>query len=807
MAQDMDHGIDPLPLKGVVLCCTSLLQDARIKLAETAQEMGAIHKLDLTADVTHLIVGSITTPKYCYVAKERPDIKVLHPDWIEAVRVPWMDGQDVDVPSLEWQHQLRTFHNLQICVTGFEEQEERNAIAAKVISEGATYHGDLTKVVTHLIAAVPQGKKYVAARSWGIKVVSQKWYEDSLSRGMALDESLYDPVMPVEEQGIGAFRLQPRARTSLGKRGRDGEAEGSTEATRKKLRRTTSTRLESQSQDMWQDISAHSVGVETSGVDQWTDHDDRSTTRDTGESSMTVTSMTEPPHRHREVSEGLFSGIYIFLYGFDAKRTQRLHEFLDPNCARIVKSLTEFENASTNPFFKQRYLLVPYDGNPAKLQLPPVPAATQTATEWWVERSISHKRVLDPNDDVLSAPLWMIGPSAFKDMRVSTTGFSGLDLRQIAKAVDLLGGTYWQTLQSFSTVLICATDSIKKEKAFYAQKHNIPVVSADWLWTCLKTSKQPPFDKYAIALPAYDPASMGGESSYTGSPAPSEAQKPIRKDEQMSKRLSNTRKKQATPSLPLQAARSSHQSAAQKPQPFVHEDEDDDQSLDSAPPPPLAPRESLRRASQPLQELSPNRSPRKTSQTSRIETEEDKVEPNNHLKVEPPSEDSHTLPQPPTSDTMVNGHAPARPRPSLDADISDLLQHRSAGSRPNSTSDLQKRKNRPLGRAPSGISNRSMSASNQSGGLSPVHQSDETADLPEEVRNSTCEVPLPPSTQLGYETAEAEQHRLQMSKRMGTKLEDEGGLRRLANVGTVKDSASIADAGVGNRVRGRHRAK
>ena len=83
--------------------------------------MGAIHKFDLTSDVTHLIVGDSDTPKYKFVAKERDDVKCLLPSWVEAVRLSWMDGGETDVESLEKQHRLPTFAGLRICVTGFDD--------------------------------------------------------------------------------------------------------------------------------------------------------------------------------------------------------------------------------------------------------------------------------------------------------------------------------------------------------------------------------------------------------------------------------------------------------------------------------------------------------------------------------------------------------------------------------------------------------------------------------------------------------------------------------------------------------------
>lgn len=88
-----------------------------------AAQMGASSKLDLTSDVTHLIVGDLDTPKYKYVAKERPDVKCLLPAWVNAVREAWMEGGELDVEAYEVEYKLPTFMGLKICVTGFEDCE------------------------------------------------------------------------------------------------------------------------------------------------------------------------------------------------------------------------------------------------------------------------------------------------------------------------------------------------------------------------------------------------------------------------------------------------------------------------------------------------------------------------------------------------------------------------------------------------------------------------------------------------------------------------------------------------------------
>ena len=108
------------PLRGAVLCCTSILPEQRASIAEVAKQMGAEHKLDLTSDVTHLLVGSIDTPKYKYVSREREDVKVLRPEWVEGVRAAWMQAEELDLERLEREYRLPTFADLAICLTGFD---------------------------------------------------------------------------------------------------------------------------------------------------------------------------------------------------------------------------------------------------------------------------------------------------------------------------------------------------------------------------------------------------------------------------------------------------------------------------------------------------------------------------------------------------------------------------------------------------------------------------------------------------------------------------------------------------------------
>ena len=261
-------GNEQQPLAGLALCCTSIPAEQRDALYQIAREMGATTTLDLTSAVTHLIVGATDTPKYKYVARERPDVKVLSPSWLQAVRTAWVAGEQVNLQPLENQHRLPTLWNLNVCVTGFNDLEERGNIQAAVGANGATYHGDLTKAVSHLVAASPTGKKYEYAGQWGIKIVTIEWLWQSLQRGMILEETLYSPTIPAELRGRGATKILER-QASLGKRKvSDGPSRPAGPEGKRKLRRTLSSKLESQNSGIWEDMGSADIN-ETKPSAEW----------------------------------------------------------------------------------------------------------------------------------------------------------------------------------------------------------------------------------------------------------------------------------------------------------------------------------------------------------------------------------------------------------------------------------------------------------------------------------------------------------------------------------------------------------
>lgn len=85
--------------------------------------MGAVHRYDLTLECTHLIVGDdYNTPKYQYVAKERPDVKVMMVGWIGALNDLWKSDEEIDVGAMERKYTLPALDSLRISMTGCEDR-------------------------------------------------------------------------------------------------------------------------------------------------------------------------------------------------------------------------------------------------------------------------------------------------------------------------------------------------------------------------------------------------------------------------------------------------------------------------------------------------------------------------------------------------------------------------------------------------------------------------------------------------------------------------------------------------------------
>ncbi|KAK3301679.1 BRCT domain-containing protein [Chaetomium strumarium] len=503
------------PFKGVVVCCTSIPTELRADIAAKTAELGGQHKYDLMPDCTHLIVGDYDTPKYRHVAKERPDVRVMAAGWVEAVRNLWVQDVEIDFLALEREWQLRTFETgggepttdgsepqrrrLLCCMTGFEDPDERQHIIDKIEANGGLYTGDLTKRVTHLIVYKPEGRKYQAAKNWGVATVSVEWVHDSVERGLILDEKLYDPVSPQHERGVGAWNKQRARVSSLGKRLRENSA--AQDEGKRKLRKTASMKLNSQRDNLWGDILRNPQAPETAST--------------TVAQNIPANPAGLPPtHSSTSKAEGksldtqgsklssfgvpddsaVFASCCFYVHGFSAQRTEILINTVASLGGLVCHSLDEVTSTS-GAQLAHRFLIVPQTSAPDTRPKPP--GNVHIITEFYIERCLHKKYFFDPSQHVIGRPFPLFPIPGFEDLSICTAGFTGVDLNQVDKSIRQLGAKYEERFTANASLLVSPSlPAIRKQKLELALAWKVPVVSADWLWECISTGRKVPIKRF-----------------------------------------------------------------------------------------------------------------------------------------------------------------------------------------------------------------------------------------------------------------------------------------------------------------------
>ncbi|KAI0378673.1 BRCT domain-containing protein [Hypomontagnella monticulosa] len=511
-----ERAFDPSkPFEGLVLCCTNIEADLRAKIAQQTSDLGGTHKYDLTPDVTHLIVGDYDTAKYRHVARERPDIKPMAVGWVEAVKELWVNDRELDFVALESAWKLKTFetgggelgntaegHNdrtkLTCCLTGFEENETRVMIEDKVKTNGGDYVGDLSRRVTHLIVCKPEGKKYVAARKWGIRTVSIEWLHDSVERGMILNEECYDPTLPAEERGKGAWiRRELKRGASLGKRSRGGTVALPADDGRRKLRKTASMKFTSQRDNLWGDILVNQSSTDLSKGAVAASADDLSAgVSGNSPAADSVAPMVETPQLGQGQDEkGIFNSCRFYVHGFSRNKQEIVQHHLSSHDGQISESIEDAASSNHREPLDRRYLVVPQTSQPDSH--PQLPEGMHIITEFYIERCVHNRILLDPHDHVLGQPFPQFPVKGFQELTICTAGFRNEQLNQVEKAIVQLGAKYSERLNSQCSLLVCPSlDGVRKQKLDFATFSGIPVVEADWLWQCITTGCLVPSDSF-----------------------------------------------------------------------------------------------------------------------------------------------------------------------------------------------------------------------------------------------------------------------------------------------------------------------
>ena len=337
--------------------------------------------------------------------------------------------------------------------------EERTSIQKLLPLHGGAYHPDLTRQVTHLIAALPEGRKYEFARQWQTKIVSPRWLYDSIKRGMALNESFYNPTLPEDKIGLGAMPAPPVTGRSIAPGGEDADntsgsaavVEDQSQHGGRRIRVNVTRKIEEHSQSIWDDIIGQAGNTRAQRKDEWDDtlenedarsvkprkrriidddEDDSNEGQEEGEAVIADISASNGPQA-RQADVGMFNEKTFCIYFEDPKRVCNTSPYSEDQIKRLfqkpqltdritqcevlqaaIKShsgiVTTIANLSRSVSPRrlsetQRVFIIVPEVLP-KLSYPAINLPPDSNVEfiivsfWWIERCLHRKQFCEPQD-------------------------------------------------------------------------------------------------------------------------------------------------------------------------------------------------------------------------------------------------------------------------------------------------------------------------------------------------------------------------------------------------------------------------
>ncbi|MDI1489279.1 MAG: protein kinase activating protein dpb11 [Ramalina farinacea] len=391
----------------------------------------------------------------------------------------------------------------------------RKDLENKIAANGGNYKPNLTKDETHLIAKDPIGAKYEFADKWSIKTVTVEWMEQSLERGMILEETKYHPSMPPERRGHGAWIQRTTSTSSLGKR-KPGKEPGADRSRR--LRRTASARLETHNSGIWGEIAVQDVKPEPRlDHDMWDDQvevkpqdlqDERQQSLNAPRKDLgRIEPMAEgKPHKHPPEKHELFHGRSFLLHGFNQQQSPVVEGHLRSRGAKVVDL-----SSLTGPA-EEIFVVVPHTMTASRVTDCLSPSDHYIlVTELWIERCIFGKAYHEPTAHVTSQPLAVIPVPGFENMRIASTGIHGLDLGHMSKMLNLVGAKYMENFDPQASLLLSSANPTE-EKLQHAKLWDKPVVKVDWLWDSIRHGSSLPLEPYLVQE-AYSSEKPGSNSN------------------------------------------------------------------------------------------------------------------------------------------------------------------------------------------------------------------------------------------------------------------------------------------------------
>lgn len=360
-----------------------------------------------------------------------------------------------------------------------------------ILENGGKYSADLTRSVTHLIVKSSESKKYHAAKSWHISTVTIEWLEQTIQRGMVLDEKCFDPTLPASEIGKGSWTRKEIGPSLLGKRSRSGNPDGGNTGLRK-LRKSASSRLGSHGAAIWEDILGRKSNEASTAVLHGPVPSEPS--------KLPTPKPVEQLEQNPDL-QGIFTRCLFLILGFKKKRADILQQTISSLGGHSCEVITdEIISTSDVPLqFLHQFVIVPQDASPATYLDKVLNAKLPVVTEFFIERCMQNHTLFSVDEHVLGQPFSLFPIPGFDELVICTAGFTNIELNHVEKTVTQLGAKYRETFKQTTSLLVCKSPAtIRKEKLSLALRWNVPVVSEDWLWQCISTGSNVAFEPYVL---------------------------------------------------------------------------------------------------------------------------------------------------------------------------------------------------------------------------------------------------------------------------------------------------------------------
>ncbi|VEU22023.1 DEKNAAC103020 [Brettanomyces naardenensis] len=411
--------------------------------------MGGIFLDDLMADVNVLIVGDYDTEKYKFCAKRRHDIKFIKADAIYSIYSEWREGREFDSSVID-QHLCSVFEGLSICLSRISNADDD------------IYNKNYISTLIKEFKGTPTDSLLMSTSFVITTEQRGKRFEKALEWGIpvvhpkwVLDSAMRGAIMEHKYYDIG--------KVSEDEMGKDACLIWDQLADRKEDLYSLDNRLYQESKKIPGGRASHGKNV---------------------------------------LNNDLFSGLCFLTYGFAESQMEKLSEVIKEKGGEIVQ---DYDSSVT-------HLLIPstmaFRSVPGRFKDLIETKDLAIVNEWLLDRSLFYKQ--------LKFDSWSI-PRNYCNLdfglRISVSGFSGVELLHITKLIDLLGCQFIETFQkdcdfllvNLSTIGLNRSNSPKlfnykysdilssrapvntsnkstKDKINAAKKWDIPVLSLAYIW-------------------------------------------------------------------------------------------------------------------------------------------------------------------------------------------------------------------------------------------------------------------------------------------------------------------------------------